>query len=82
MKITRRHLRQIIREALVDDVSLKSSSSMVEPIMRAIAENPPEGLTVAALESMSAEAREELRLKLDKIAEEAASAIRTALERG
>jgi Ca2+-binding EF-hand superfamily protein len=70
---------------ITDDVSLESSppmSSMVEPLMRAIAASPPEGLTAEDLRDMSDETREELRLKLAQAAAHVEHAVRDALRRG
>ena len=66
-------------------VSLEPSppmGSMVEPLMRAIAASPPEGLTAEDLRGMSDETREELRLQLAQAAAHVEHAVRDALGRG
>ena len=65
-----------------DDCDHKEDSSMVEPLLRAIAESPPEGLTAEDLRSMSMDTREELRLQLAQAAAHVERAIRDALNRG
>ena len=65
-----------------DDCDYKEDSSMVEPLLRAIAESPPEGLTAEDLRNMSMDAREDLRLQLAQAAAHVERAIRDALNRG
>lgn len=70
---------------ITDDVSLESSppmSSMIEPLLRAIAESKPEGLTAEDLRNMPTGVREELRLQLSQAAAHAERAIKDAINRG